>query len=320
LPRLTEEYYLNFYGGEPLLSFKLIRQVVSFLKDNAKKQNQTAHYSLTTNGILLTDEIIQFLDEHKFSVELSFDGLAQDVSRQKGSGKKLVPIIKELSNQPNIDLEINSVFSPDTVGYLSDSIQYIMDLGIPDIRCSISTTESWNPIALRKLESEMSRLRESVVEHYNKKGNIPVIHFRERQRKGIFHCAAGKDRLAISPDGGIWGCFLFPDYFKGKENTPEYSKFFFGNLGDFIENHGYIYPRISSNYAELRMENFRTSKTECFLCKEYKNCAVCPINAALSGASLGQIPDHICAIQKIVIREKENFRKELRPVSERPIN
>ena len=320
MPRLTEDHYLNFYGGEPLLSFRLIRQVVSFLKDNTKKHNQTGHYSLTTNGILLTDEIIQFLDEHKFSVELSFDGLAQDAGRQKGSGKKLVPIIKELLSQPNIDLEINSVFSPDTVGYLSDSIQYIMDFGTPDIRCSISTTESWNPAALKKLESEMSRLRESVVEHYYRKGNIPLINFRDTQRKGIFHCAAGKDRLAISPDGGIWGCFLFSDYFKGKENTPEYSKFFFGNLEDFIENQEDVYPKVASNYAELRMENFRTSKTECFLCKEYKNCVVCPINAALSGASLGQIPDHICAIQKIVIREKENFRKELIRVSKRPIS
>ncbi len=320
MPRLTEDHYLNFYGGEPLLSFKLIRQVVSFLKDNAKKHNQTVHYSLTTNGSLLTDEIIQFLDEHKFSVELSFDGLAQDVGRQKGSGKKLVPIIKELSNQPNIDLEINSVFSPDTIGYLSDSIQYIMDLGIPDIRCSLSTTETWNPVALRKLESEMSRLREIVVEHYKRKGNVPLINFRDRQQKGIFYCAAGKDRLAISTDGDIWGCFLFPDYFKGKENAPEYSKFFFGNLEDFIENHEDFFPEIASNYAELRMDNFRTSKTECFLCKEYKNCAVCPVNAALSGASIGQIPDHICEIQKIIIHEKENFRKELRHVSERPIN
>ena len=307
MPRLTEDYYLNFYGGEPLLSFRLIRQVVSFLKDNAKKQNQTGHYSLTTNGSLLTDEIIQFLAEHKFSVELSFDGLAQDVSRQKGSEEKLVPIIKELLNQPNIDLEINSVFSPDTVSYLSDSIQYTMDLNVPHIRCSLSTTETWNPAALKKLESEMARLREIIIEHSKRKGHVPVVNFRDRQRKGIFHCAAGKDRLTISPDGGVWGCFLFADYFKGKENTAEYSKYFFGNLGDFIDNHEHIYPGISSNYAELKMDNFRTSKTECFLCKEYKNCAVCPINAALSGTPIGQIPDHICEIHKIMIREKKLF-------------
>jgi len=307
LPFLTEEYYLNFYGGEPLLSFDLIRQAVPLLEDNLEKHNQRVHYSLTTNGSLLTDEIIQFLAEHKFSVELSFDGLAQDVSRQKGSEEKLIPIIKELLNQPNIDLEINSVFSPDTVSYLSDSIQYTMDLNVPHIRCSLSTTETWNPAALKKLESEMARLREIIIEHHKRKGNIPVVNFRDRQRKGIFHCAAGKDRLTISPDGGVWGCFLFADYFKGKENTAEYSKYFFGNLGDFIDNHEHIYPGISSNYAELKMDNFRTSKTECFLCKEYKNCAVCPINAALSGTPIGQIPDHICEIHKIMIREKKLF-------------
>jgi uncharacterized protein len=195
LPCLTEDYYLNFYGGEPLLSFRLIRQLVSFLKDKANKHSQTVHYSITTNGSLLTKEIIQFLDEQKFSVELSFDGLAQDVSRQKGSEKKLIPIIKELLNQPNIDLEINSVFSPNTVSYLSNSIKYTMDLNVPDIRCSLSTTETWSQAALQKLEKEMSRLREIVAEHSRRKGNIPVINFRDAQRKGIFHCAAGKDRL-----------------------------------------------------------------------------------------------------------------------------
>ena len=310
MPFLTEEHYLNFYGGEPLLSFKLIRQAVSFLENNLNKQNQTVHYSLTTNGSLLTNEIIQFLDEHNFSVELSFDGLAQDVNRQTGSAEKLVPIIKELLNQPNISLEINSVFSPNTVSYLSDSIKYIKDLDVPDIRCSLSTIETWNTADLRELENEMSCLRKIAVEHHKRTGNIPVINFRDTQKKGIFHCAAGKDRMAVSPNGGIWGCFLFADFFEGKGNTSEYSNYFFGDLEDFMRNHENIYPRISSNYAALRMDNFRTSRTECFLCREYKNCAVCPVNAALSGTPIGQIPDHICEIQKIITREKKLFKEQ----------
>jgi len=242
-------------------------------------------------------------------LELSFDGLAQDVGRQKGSGEKVIPIIKEILKHPNIDLEINSVFSPDTVSYLSESMKYTMDLGVPDIRCSFATIKPWNQTYLKKLESEMSKLREILLLHFKRKGCIPVVNFRDDHVKGIFYCAAGKDRLTISSEEGVWGCFLFADYFKGKENTPEYSKFFFGNLGDFIENQEGIYPKVASNYAELRMDNFRTSKMECFLCKKYKNCAVCPINAALSGAPIGQIPNHICEIQKIVIREKESFRK-----------
>ena len=315
MPYLTEGYYFNFYGGEPLLAFELIRQVVSFLKAENKKHNKKVHYSLTTNGSLITNEIIQFLDKHKFSLELSFDGLAQDVGRQKGSRKKIVLIIKELLEHPNINLEINSVFSPDTVNYLSDSIQFIMDLGVPDIRFSLSTIKAWNQDTLKNLEEEMSRLRRNLLFHFKKESCIPVVNFRDNQKKGIFSCAAGKDRLAISPDGEIWGCFLFTDYYKGKENSPEYSKFFFGDLDYFMKHHEKVYPQISSNYAQLRMDNFRTSRTECFLCKEYKTCAVCPINAALSGASLGQIPPHICEIQKIRRREKEKFSEDIQKLA-----
>jgi len=69
LPHLTENYYLNFYGGEPLLSFELIKQTISLLNNANKESGKKSDYSITTNGSLLSDEIIQFLDEHKFSVE-----------------------------------------------------------------------------------------------------------------------------------------------------------------------------------------------------------------------------------------------------------
>ena len=109
-----------------------------------------------------------------------------------------------------------------------------------------------------------------------------------------------------------WGCFLFPDYFKGKEKTPEYQKFFFGHLDSFIKNHEKIYPRISSNYEKLSMNNFSTARMECFLCQEIEHCAVCPINAAFSGSPLGKIPSHMCEIQKIKIKEKRKFQEALK--------
>lgn len=315
MPHLTENYYLNFYGGEPLLSFELIKQTISLLNNANKESREKSDYSITTNGSLLSYEIIQFLDEHKFSVELSFDGLAQDKSRQKGSVKRIVPIIQELLECPNIDLETNSVFSPDTVSYLSESIKFIMELGVSDIRFSISTTKPWDQASLMKLENELAKLGEILLAHYKRYDNIPVANYTDAHGKGIFHCTAGKDRLTISPDGGVWGCFLFADYFRERENSLEYQDYYYGNLEDFLKNHEEIYPRISSNYAQLSMDNFCTSKGECFLCKEFKNCAVCPINAALSGAPIGQIPDHICEIQMIRRREKEKFSEDIQKLA-----
>ncbi|MFB0566772.1 MAG: hypothetical protein ACETWK_13975 [Candidatus Aminicenantaceae bacterium] len=165
-----------------------------------------------------------------------------------------------------------------------------------------------------KLKTEIIKLRKMLLSHYLRKGTIPIINFRENSGKRIFYCSAGRDRLAITPDGRIWGCFLFPDYFKGKEDTPEYSKFFFGTLDNFIENHTDIYPFIYSNYAQLSMDNFYTDNNNCFLCPEIENCFVCPINASFSGSPLKNIPNYICEIKKIQIKEKGKFRNDLQKI------
>lgn len=240
--------------------------------------------------------------------------MAQEVLRNKGSFKKTVSIIEELLDSPDIDLEVNSVFIPTTVDYLSESIKYIMDIGVPNIHFSLSMIKPWNQASLLKLENEMMQLRKILLNNYKRKGNIPVVNFREESGKGIFYCAAGKDRLAITPDEEIWGCFLFPDYFRGKENSPEYQKFYFGTLDNFIENHKSIYPRILSNYARLSMDNFSACRLGCFLCLELENCAVCPVNASFSGSPLGKIPSYLCKIQKIKIKEKEKFRREIQKI------
>jgi len=291
-----------------------MRKTVSLLNKKNRELKKRASYSITTNGSLITEEIIQFFNKHKFLVVLSFDSLAQDVLRKKGSFKKTVSIVEEILNCPDIDLEINSVFTPTTVDYISDSIKFIMDLGVPDIHFSLSTIKPWNQASLQKLENEMMKLVKILVSNFKRKANIPVIDFREESEKGIFCCAAGKNRMAITPDEKIWGCFLFPDYFQGKENSPEYQKFYFGALDDFIENHKSIYPRILSNYTGLSMDNFSTSRLECFLCPELENCAVCPINASFSGNPLGEIPSYLCKIQKIKIKEKEKLKREIQKI------
>lgn len=311
MPYLTENYFLNFYGGEPLLAFNLIKRIFTFLPEKNKIHKKAGQYSITTNGSLLTEEIIQFLDEHNFSVEISFDGLAQEFQRNKGSTHKIAAKIKKLLEYPNIELEVNSVFTPNTIAYLTDSIKYVLDLGVPNVRFSLSTIKRWDQELLSKLENEVSKLRESAVSHYKNQNKIPVSNFKAESKKGIFRCSAAKDRFAITPRGNIWGCFLFPDYFRGKVSSPDFHKYSFGNLDDFIQNHRRIYPKISSNYSHLSMNNFSTSKKECLFCSYLENCRVCPINAAFSGYLLSKIPDYLCKIKRIQIEEKKKFQEEI---------
>ena len=65
---------LIFFGGEALLNFKLMRQTVAYAEEKAQAEDKVVDFSLTTNGTLLTDEVIDFFQAHRFGVTISIDG------------------------------------------------------------------------------------------------------------------------------------------------------------------------------------------------------------------------------------------------------
>ena len=285
--------------------------MLSFLDKKNKEFKKTVRYSITTNGSLITDDIIRTLSDHKFSVIFSFDGLAQNVHREPGNLEEAVSGIRKIQKFPAIHLEVNSVFTPETVGLLSKSMDFIMNLGIADINLSLSYTKPWDEHALARFDGEMTKLRKILVSHYRKTGQIPVLSFREDD-EGFFYCAGGQDRLAVDSEEHIWGCDLFGDYFRGKENQPQYRDYFFGDLDTFAQEHKKTFPHISSHYAGLAMDHFETPQMKCLFCENLEACTVCPIAAAFSGLPLGKIPSFVCVIQIIKIRELKKFREEIR--------
>jgi radical SAM protein with 4Fe4S-binding SPASM domain len=266
---------------------------------------------MTTNGALLSKEEIRFLDKHLFSVELSFDGLAQVMRRDRKSYDKVIQAIAKLLESQNIRLEINSVFDAESVKCVSESMAFIIGLGVRNINLSLSILRSWDEQSLDKLKQEIARLGNIQLDCYKNSGEIQLVNFREDDQKGIFYCSAGRDRLAVSTDGKIWGCTLFADYFKNRENSPQYEEYCFGNIGHIEGKPENIFSKIRSNYSQLSMDNFSTKATKCFLCPDLESCAICPMNVSFAGHSLGEIPDYVCTIQKIKIREKEKFSEEL---------
>jgi sulfatase maturation enzyme AslB (radical SAM superfamily) len=315
LPFLTDTYYINFYGGEPLLCFDLIEKSIDFLAGKTGEYGKKPQYSLTTNGSLLTDEIIRTLDTHAFSVVFSFDGYAQDIQRKEGSFHRSVAHIQKILEHPDIRLEVNSVFTSRTAGYIADSISLIIDLGVSDINLSLSLIHPWDNASIERLKEEMARLEEVILAHYGKTGKVPVVGFRERKGDGFFYCAGGQDRMAVTSEEHVWGCDLFADYFQGKEKLPAYRDFFFGDLDSFARNHEKVYPKTASRYAQLSMENFATPDKDCLVCLALEGCSVCPMVAALSGAPIGRIPAYICAIQKIKMAARRKFQEKISEIS-----
>ncbi|NIM18102.1 MAG: radical SAM protein [Candidatus Aminicenantes bacterium] len=303
--------YIGFYGGEPLLAYEQIKHTVRLVQEKNKTGNKKITFSVTTNGSLLTDKMLDFFNRSQFAVTLSYDGFAQDMGRKKGTLDQMIRLMKQIQDYPNIDFEINSVFTPQTIKTFSESLRFMIEPGGPEITFNLSTMEEWEPSHLETLKEELKRLTDFLVLYYKKTGKIPVKNFQVPvPGPGIFRCSAGKDHMAVTPEGNVWGCFLFHDYFKTRKDNPQYQDYYFGTLTDFIANHKTRYPEILANYSDLRQNFFQVECKEtnfCFLCQDVKSCMVCPVNAAYSTRSLGKISCRQCQLNKIQLKALEDF-------------
>ena len=310
-PLLTDRSTIGFYGGEPLLCFDEVRDTVDYLKQKSSSKKEIG-FSITTNGSLLDKKKFEFLHQNRFSVILSFDGRAHDVSRKSGDSELMVANIKKSREYPNINLELNSVFTPGTVKYLAESIGLFLELGVNEIRYVLSTIEEWKNEALVEYEDELLKMVDLLVSNYKTNRSIPVSNFRAPGTGNrLFACNAGKDRMAVTPDGKLWGCHAFHDYFKDKETASDYPGYCFGDLDHFIEHYETLYPRVLSNYARLRTDNFQCGDSYCFLCSDIFSCRVCPVNAAYVTSELGKVPGWVCKITKIQALARDGFHKRI---------
>jgi sulfatase maturation enzyme AslB (radical SAM superfamily) len=323
-----DKIYISFYGGEPLLAYDKIKYAVMLVQEKNKTGNKKFEFSLTTNGSLITDEMLEFFDRSQFGLMLSFDGLAQDKGRKKGTLDQMVQVMKRIRAHPGIDFEINSVFTPETITSLTESVRFMIELDRPEITLNFSTIEERTPLDLDALRTELKRLSDFLLSYYKESETIPVKNFQapetlveadtaKEMKRGIFRCNAGQDRMALTPEGKLWGCYVFHDYFKTRENHPEYHDYYFGPLADFIDNHNALYPGVMANYSELRLDLFQVKKEKgekkdfCFLCYYVDGCVVCPVNAAYSTDSMGVVSCRTCELKKIQRDAQKTFHKEL---------
>lgn len=308
VPFLAENSYINFYGGEPLLAWDAIREIVRYIADKNEKLTQKGiTHTLTTNGSLLDEEKIEFLNRHRFQVMVSYDGPAQKINRRPGSVEQILANIKKLQARPNIHLELNSVFAANTLHLMAESIIHNIGLGVPHINLSVDKTRPWTPQDLATYQQQLVSLKKFLADYFRKTRKIPVKTFQARPDTGPFWCAGGTNQLALAPDGLLWGCYLFHDYFHGRKDHPDFSKYCFGHIDDFAVNPKTMYPEILLNYQNLKQQSFWCAGQFCALCEELDECRVCPMDAAFSGSIIGHVPDWICRINQILIRERRDF-------------
>jgi radical SAM protein with 4Fe4S-binding SPASM domain len=182
---------------------------------------------------------------------------------------------------------------------------------VPKVEFAISEIVPWDQSQLMQLKEELGNLRNMLLYEYKKTGRIPLYNNKKNTERGIFVCNAGKNRFAIAPDGSIWGCSLFADYFKGKNNFEESSKYCFGDLNSFIKNHKTIYPEIQKHVSELRMDRYFTPQKKCVDCEYLNSCGACPADNLIACSDVNKISWWGCEIKKTLIENKRQFWAEI---------
>lgn len=308
-PRLGRRPLVSFYGGEPLLAFEAMGQAVEDFQRLSRPSGRRLRFSITTNGSLMTDDRLAYLDQNSFEVLLSFDGLAQEHGRKAGSFRSTLALLEKLLDRRRLRVMTNSVFTPRTVGLLADSLQLIAESGVRDIRWTISSGSSWTPRAVSHLFEQVERLRRWLLRFYEKEGRVPLTDFLPSGRSGVFCCSAGRDRMTLAADGNLWGCYLFADYANAVGDGGALAEYGFGRFDHFIKNHQALMPRTLERLKRLRGDAFYTDKGFCIFCKHIGECSLCPLAAAMSGTDIGFIPLSRCRVSRGLNHQRRRFWK-----------
>ena len=217
---------IDFFGGEPLLNWDVVKEIVLYANSKQRQVSKNFRFTLTTNGLGINDDVIEFTNKYMHNIVLSLDGRAEtnDFHRKLPNGKssyaEVLPKIKQLvDSRRGKGYYIRGTYTKENLDFTSD-IFHLADLGFEELSLEPVVAKKEEPYALQKndlpkileqyeiLCNEMIR-RKSLGKgfnfyHYNLDLNKgPCVH------KRIAGCGVGTEYLAVSPDGSLYPCHQF---------------------------------------------------------------------------------------------------------------
>jgi uncharacterized protein len=217
---------VDFFGGEPLLNFAVVRQLVAYGKEEAAKLGKNLRFTLTTNGLLLNDEVKQFLNREGLQVVLSLDGRPEVHDKHRafpcgqGSYWETMEKIRDfVASRSGRDYYIRGTFTASNPDFSRD-VLHLAGLGFDQISLEpvvAGPEEAYalDRVDLATLEQQYEVLAEACLEKKRQGQMLNFFHFNLDLMKGpclprrLAGCGAGSQYLAVTPDGSLYPCHQF---------------------------------------------------------------------------------------------------------------
>lgn len=234
---------VDFFGGEPLLNWDVVKQIVAYAREQEKIYNKNFRFTLTTNGLNINDEVIDFANREMSNVVLSLDG-RRDVHDRfrktytgEGSYDLVVPKFKEfVSKRGDKGYYIRGTFTHHNTDFTND-ILHMADLGFTQLSMEPVVCSPDDPCALTEedlpvLFEQYEILAKEMLKRKQEGKPITFYHYMIDLEHGpciykrISGCGSGTEYLAVTPWGELFPCHQFV----GDKN------FSMGNVWDGVKN------------------------------------------------------------------------------------
>ena len=288
---------VDFFGGEPLMNWQVVKDLVKYGREQEKIHNKNFRFTLTTNGVLLNDEVMEFCNKEMANVVLSVDGRKEvhDYMRpfRKGAGSYdlIMPKFQKFAESRNQDkYYVRGTFTHHNLDFSKD-VLHLADLGFKQISVEPVVAADTEEYAIREEDipqiiEEYDALAKEMIKREKEGRGFNFFHFMIDLTGGpcvakrLSGCGSGTEYLAVTPWGDLYPCHQFV----GED------KFLLGNVFDGIKR--------TDICDEFRSCNVYTKKKckECFA--RFYCSGGCPANSYNFHGTIDDSYDLSCDMER----------------------
>lgn len=288
---------VDFFGGEPLMNWQVVKDLVAYGRSQETLHHKNFRFTLTTNGVLLDDDIIEFANQEMANVVLSVDGRKEvhDYMRPfrkgKGSYDLIIPKFQKFAESRNQDkYYVRGTFTRHNLDFAKD-VLHLADLGFKQISVEPVVALPEEEYALRQEDipavcEQYDYLAKEMIKREKEGNGFQFFHFMIDLTGGpcvykrLSGCGSGTEYLAVTPWGDLYPCHQFV----GEEN------YLMGNVFEGVKG--------STIEEEFKCCNVY-AKEECQKCFARFYCSGgCAANAYKFHGSINEVYEVGCELQR----------------------